>query len=238
MLRIILVLGLLALLISYSCIAQTQNLAELQRLDNLASRAQNEGDYVTALKYRRSLLSKINKIKNLPESERARQMSNLASIFNLMGKPEAAEKLLLSAKELLQHHPSDDPIQYAVLYGNLAQSQRLKGGLLKSEKNYLKALSIVTRHIGANNVFAASDKEGLAFIYTRQGKYSIATQYYQEAYNVYCQISGPTHRVIKRIKAEFGFLLQQIEKANRKEHKTSNKALNLTAPTLRCGAAG
>lgn len=175
---------------------------ELEVLSRSAAKAQNAGDYAEAEKHHRALLDKMSHVLNFPASERARQMSNLASVLNLRGAPAEAEKLLLDAQIILNDHPSDDPVQYAVLYGNLAMSQKQQARFAEAEKNYSRALEILGKQAG-QDVHVASCKAGLASIWAQTGRRSEALRYYQESLSVFRKFGGASHPVVKRIEAEY-----------------------------------
>jgi hypothetical protein len=71
--------------------------------------AQNEGRYAEAESYNRETLKLMEALPNFPTNERARQMSNLASVLNLLGRPDEGMKLLFQAEHLLNEYPSEDP---------------------------------------------------------------------------------------------------------------------------------
>jgi hypothetical protein len=52
-------------------------------------------------------------------------MSNLASVLNLLGKPNEGMEVLLQSEHLLNEYPSD-PGQYITLDHNFARSMRCK----------------------------------------------------------------------------------------------------------------
>lgn len=159
-------------------------------------------------------MSEISAILDFPPSERARQMSNLASVLNLQNGPREAPHLLIGAERILHDHASHDPIQYAVLYGNRAMSQQLQNQLDKAEHNYLKALDLVETNIGLSNVFAASDKAGLGYICTHRGRYKEAKHYYEEALTIFRERGGSDRPVVRRTEAEYAILKQKIEEQN------------------------
>ena len=69
--------------------------ANLPDLQEEAVEAQNNGRYAEAEEYNRQALKVMETLPDFPPSERARQMSNLASVLNLLGRPNEAMDLLL-----------------------------------------------------------------------------------------------------------------------------------------------
>src|SRR5580704_11081848 len=92
--------------------------ASLADLQEKAVAAQNEGRYAEAENYNRETLKLMETLPNFPQNERARQMSNLGSVLNLLGRPNEGIEVLLQAEHLLNEHPSIDPGQYITLDQN------------------------------------------------------------------------------------------------------------------------
>src|SRR5262249_49156471 len=90
--------------------AQSPNeLSRLGALHEQAAAAQNAGDYKEAERLHRAVVDRASRIPEFPPSELARQLSNLASVLTLEGRPDEAIPLLRRAQTLLTEQPSNDP---------------------------------------------------------------------------------------------------------------------------------
>lgn len=100
-------------------------LAKAAELNAEAVEAQNADRYDEAETYRRAMLEALKEVPDYPLNEWARQLSNLASLLNLTGRPEEALGLLTEARETLPANPSVDPGQYITLDQNLGRAYAL-----------------------------------------------------------------------------------------------------------------
>src|ERR1700680_5287563 len=106
-LRFLLVALLVLALVEIACQRSRDSAgAGLAELQEKAVEAQNEGRYAEAETYNRKTLKLMETVPNFPQNERARQMSNLASVLNLLGKPDEGMEVLLQAEHLLNDHPN------------------------------------------------------------------------------------------------------------------------------------
>src|SRR6266851_9061595 len=97
------------LLVPPSAAGADSELAQVAALHQQAAAAQNAGNYEEAERLHRGVVEGIARIPDFPANEQARQLSNLASVLNLRGKPAEALPLLQQAQSLLAKQPSRDP---------------------------------------------------------------------------------------------------------------------------------
>ncbi|AEF54218.1 tetratricopeptide repeat protein [Marinomonas posidonica] len=200
------ILALLSLLFAFSANAQNGTAEGVMKmmgaLDQRASQAQNEGNYVRAEESRRQLISLMEKT-NFQPSEIARQLSNLASVLNLIDKPEEAEIILERALGLLDSDPASDKVQLAVLNGNLGEALLKQGkhdsarARYEDELDTLRELSMESTH------FSASAHIGIGTIEAELGKFDKALIHYEFAIPIFRSISDDSHPVTRRVLREY-----------------------------------
>jgi tetratricopeptide (TPR) repeat protein len=171
-----------------------------------ANSAQNVGDYVASEQARRrAILMMI--AAEAPPVEMARQLSNLASVLNINGKPVEAEKLCREAEALLTYYPTEDHVQLAALRGNLAEALRRQHQLDEARKKFEDALKILSTISLGDSHFAASNIIGLGAIEAELGNSDEAVAYYERALPVLIAIGGKDHPLIQRYVSEYKTLL-------------------------------
>lgn len=190
---------------------KTPSIDSIVKLHEQAVRAQNSGDWQRAEEFHRAILEGARKIPGFPGNEIARALSNWASTLNLLSKHADAERALLEAKDLLKLHPTSDPLQVAVLYGNLGDATARQGRLKEAEQHHQRALQIISTTAGAPESFTASNKAGLAYIFWKRGNLKSSKQYYEEALRVLLPLAGPNHPIVMKFRTEYEIVLQRIE---------------------------
>jgi tetratricopeptide (TPR) repeat protein len=179
--------------------SSSESLAELQER---AVEAQNEGRYSDAEKYNREALKLMEALPNFPPNERARQISNLASVLNLLGRPKEGLDLLLQAEHLLDEHPSTDPGQYITLDQNFGRSYALQNDWDAAEARYLKALKRLQAADATETGYGAENQLGLAYVYWKTGRLDQAERSYEVALAYFRKEVGPDHPAVKRAESE------------------------------------
>ena len=205
----------LAVLIVLGCFpvfAQDQNdvLQLIQVLAIQADSQQNQGNYSESESSRRQLISVMERA-GAPPPEIARQLSNLASVLNLSGKPAEAQGLCERAQAILEDNPTDDPVQEAVLLGNLAQALRLQGDLEGARSKFEQELLLLS-NLGLDAThFAASAMVGIGAIDAESGNLVEAVARYEVALPIILGISDESHPTTARILEEYEEIKSALE---------------------------
>jgi len=174
----------------------------LGALDQQAAQAQNEGNYTQAVKSRRQLISLMEQV-NFRPSEIARQLSNLASVLNILGQPVEAQTALEMALELLNRNPTNDKVQMAVLQGNLGEALFKQGEFESARVRFKNELDILRELSMENTHFAASARIGIGSIEAKLGNYNEALAHYEFAIPILRSISDDSHPVTSRVLGEY-----------------------------------
>ena len=123
--------------------------AEWERLVGVherAAEAQNAGDYATAERLHREVLDGSSRLPGFPPSQRARLMSNLASVLTLQDRPAEALLLLRKAEALLGDLSKADPLQVITLHGNLADAYAAARDYKLAEERYDAGFKLLEAH--------------------------------------------------------------------------------------------
>jgi len=179
-------------------------------LNQQASQAQNEGNYVQAEESRRQLISLMEQV-NFRPAEISRQLSNLASVLNILDQQEEALIALERALELLEENPTNDRVQIAVLQGNLGEALFKHGELDSARERYENELEILRELSMENTHFAASARVGIGKIEAQLGDYDEALTHYEFAIPIFRSISDDTHPVTSRVLAEYEEIRSNVD---------------------------
>jgi len=185
----------------------------LQRILESAYAAQNSGDYVAAERDHKEALEKMRTL-GAPPGEIALQSSNLSSALNRIGKPELAEIYAREAQSILSTTRTRDPIQYAAMMGNLAESLRLQGKLHEAKRYFEDELGILSKEGALNTHFAASAWCGLAEIAASNGDAAKAIKLYERAIPILLTVGDSTHPVISQYIKNLESLKSEISNSN------------------------
>jgi tetratricopeptide (TPR) repeat protein len=183
--------------------------AGLAELQEKAVAAQNEGRYAEAEKYNRETLKLMETLPNFPQNERARQMSNLASVLNLLGRPNVGMEVLLQSEHLLNEYPSNDPGQYITLDHNFARSYALQNNWNAAEARYRSALEKLKAANAIETGYGAENDLGMAYVYWKTGRLEQADRSYERALAFFRKEVGSRHPAVQRMEAE----LAQVKSA-------------------------
>ncbi|WP_261841856.1 tetratricopeptide repeat protein [Aliamphritea ceti] len=179
-------------------------------LNQQAAQAQNQGDYAQAEESRRQLVSLMEQV-NFRPSEIARQLSNLASVLNLINKPKDAQVELERALELLDSNPTSDRLQLAVLNGNLGEAL-LKQGVYDSARTRYEIELDILRDLSMENThFSASARIGIGAIEAELGNVDEALGHYEFAIRIFRSLSDDSHPVTSRVLGEYEELQRKAE---------------------------
>jgi hypothetical protein len=186
--------------------------AGLANLQEKAVVAQNEGRYAEAESYNRETLKLMETLPNFPQNERARQMSNLASVLNLLGRPNEGIAVLLQAEHLLNEYSSIDPGQYITLDQNFARSYALQKDWNAAEARYLSASEKLKAANAVATGYGAENELGMAYVYCKTGRLEQADRSYELALAYFRKEVGPKHPAVQRMEAELAQVKFEIQK--------------------------
>ncbi len=108
------------------------------------------------------------------ETEAARGMGWLATLYNSQGLYSEAEPLLLRSIDILEQQLGVDHPDFATSLNNLATLYFSQGQYSKVEPLDLRSLEIRERQLGADHPHVATSLNNLANLYNFQGRYSEA----------------------------------------------------------------
>ena len=174
--------------------------------------AQNAGRYVEAEKYDRETLKLMRALPNFPQNERARQLSNLASVINLLERPDEGMKLLFQAEHLLNEYPSEDPGQYITLDHNFARSYALLEDWNAAEARYSNALKKLKAAHAVETGYGAENDLGMAYVYWKTGRLEQAEGNYERALAYFSREVGLQHPAVERMEAELAQVKSEMQK--------------------------
>lgn len=204
-------LGLTAMLLPLQLIADTDHeRSELATLHQQAADAQNAGDYELAERLHREVVKKMVHIQNFPPNEQARQLSNLASVLNLRGKPAEALPLLRKAKDLLKKQPSEDPTQYSTLYFNLGRAYSLQRAWASAEQQYNEGIEVLTKAGLSERKYLFQADAGLAYVYWKTGRLAEAKTRYEAALQFVRTFAPATHPVLRGWEQEYQAVMKVL----------------------------
>lgn len=200
------ILAILSIVFAFSAHAQDDAADRIMQLmgslSQQAAQAQNEGNYAQAKESRRQLISMMEQV-NFRPAEIARQLSNLASVLNILDEPEEAQIALEKALELLDANPTNDRVQIAVLHGNLGEALSKQGEYELAREQYESELETLQELTMENTHFAASARVGIGKIEVQLGNFDEALTHYEFAIPIFRSISEDTHPVTSRVLREY-----------------------------------
>jgi tetratricopeptide (TPR) repeat protein len=210
-LTILVSLGIAATLLSTQTIAETDSeFSELAALHQQAVAAQNAGNYEEAERLHRAVVEQMARIPNFPANEQARQLSNLASVLNLRGKPTEALPLLHRAQGLLRKQPSEDPAQYSTLHFNLGRTYALQRSWAPAEQQYKEGIEVLTKAGVSDRKYLFEADAGLAYVYWKTGRLAEAKARYEAALQFVRTFAPATHPVLKRWEQEYQAVMKEL----------------------------
>ena len=192
--------------------AKGPDIAEVAALHQRAVAAQNAGDYEEAEHLHRKVVEAIGRIPDFPLNEQARQLSNLASVLNLRGKPTEALNLLRKAQSLLAKNPSQDPAQYSTLHFNLGQSYALQGAWKSAEQQFQEGMQVLRSAGVSDQTYFFESDAGLAYVYWKTGRLGEAKSRYESAIRFVRTLVPPTHPVLRRWEQEYQAVMKELER--------------------------
>ena len=139
------------------------------------------GWFTQAVEFCKRALKLYEGILGLEHPEIARNLNNLALVYDEMRKHSKAEPLFQRALEIYTRtYPPLHPDKARLLI-NLARCYYLQGKLLDAEPLFKQGLTILEQLLGPNNVDVADGLSWLATAYREQGKFQEAEPLYKRA---------------------------------------------------------
>lgn len=139
------------------------------------------GWYTQAVEFCQRALKLYEFVLELEHPEIARNLNNLALVYDDMRKHSKAEPLFQRALEIYTRaYPPHHPDRARILI-NLARCYFFQGKLLNAEQMFKQGLAILERMLGPEDADVASSLSWLATVYRDQGRYQEAESLYQRA---------------------------------------------------------
>lgn len=194
--------------------AHAQNQSEmyvLSTLDSTAEKDENESKCAEAVNIYETIINITTSWPTASPVIAGHEMVNMASALNCTKQPEKAEAVLLEAQQILRQHPNTrDPIQEAVLLGNLADSQRLEGEYADAENSYWEAIDEINKHpIASGPFFQAADKAGLSMVYLHEKNCALAMRFHNEAMKTFAELLPKNPIPISNVETDYDALLKK-----------------------------
>jgi len=167
--------------ISY-CIANSQN---WQTLNDSLLYYYQQGNFIKALEFGEKGLLKAKEETNENHPQYASALSNLASVYESLGRYSEVEALILKALEIRKKFPGEKKLDYGESINNLAQYNSDIGNYAQAETLYLEVLQILKMALGETHLYYAITLNNLAGVYEEMGEYNKAEPLYLDALNVY-----------------------------------------------------
>jgi tetratricopeptide (TPR) repeat protein len=186
-------------------------LEDVQLFHSSAVEAQNAGDYEAAESFHRKTLEAVKQMPGYPINERARVMSNLASVLNISGKPRDALALLVPASEILVEHPSQDPGQYIMLTINTGRALALLDRLEEAEVHFLEALSRTEAADAMGTMYGAEARAGYAYLLSRTNRQAEAVEGYQFALDFWSTRLPEDHALVQDLQRELQKAMSDLQ---------------------------
>jgi tetratricopeptide (TPR) repeat protein len=179
-------------------------LAEFQSLPNEKRDLQTEYDlkdrlarmFFISAKYSaaESLIKQLLEfVKDKDQEDYARQLNELALVYDSQGKYDEAIKLYLESIEIDKKTIGIEHPDYATRLNNLAGVYKAQGKDDEAIKLYLEAIEIDKKTIGIEHPDYAIHLNNLAMVYKAQGKYDEAIKLYLEAIEIGEKTIGIEH---------------------------------------------
>ena len=179
-----------------SCLAQSNNLAEAERLNSEVSRLTGAGEYDEALPLAKRALAIREKALGPDHPQVATSLVNLALLYDKKGDYAQAESLYQRALMIYEKALGPDHPYVATSLSNLAGLYDKKGDYAKAEPLYQRALAIDEKAFGPNHPDVATDLNNLALLYNNKGDYAKAEPLYKRALAIVEKLPGPIHSLV------------------------------------------
>jgi tetratricopeptide (TPR) repeat protein len=125
--------------------------------------------------------------------ELAKNLNNLANLYDAQGRYGEAEPLYLRSLKITEQQLGVDHANVAVCLNNLAGLYKSQGRYGEAEPLYLRSLKITEQQRGASNSSTAKSLNNLALLYGSMGRYEEAKPLFVRALSIQEQQMGAAH---------------------------------------------
>lgn len=145
----------------------------------------------------------------LPETDvrLAQAHNHLGLVQTDLGQYRAAIASFERAETIYQAAPGEQELRRAMTLGNLADAQRLAGGLDAAERNARAAVALAER-APDNPQLLATANVALGNVLTTARRYPDAVEYYRQAHAIYAGALGPEHPRMALVAHNLGVALR------------------------------
>ncbi|MCC3450425.1 MAG: tetratricopeptide repeat protein [Microcoleus sp. PH2017_40_RAT_O_B] len=179
--------------ISGSVIAQSDELAEAERLNEQAVQLYKQGKYDEAIPLAEQALAIRRKVLGQDHPSVATSLNNLAALYESQGRYREVEPLYRKALEMRQRLLGNEHPDVAASLNNLAALYALQGRYSEAEAFYRKALEMNKRLLGSEHPNMAASLNNLALLYDSQGRYSEAEPLFRQTLEMRQRLLGKEH---------------------------------------------
>ncbi|MEG5198196.1 CHAT domain-containing tetratricopeptide repeat protein [Microcoleus sp. A6-C5] len=177
-------------------IAQSDELAEAERLNEQVGQLYNQGKYSEAIPLAERALTIRRKVLGQEHLDVARSLNNLALLYKSQGRYSEAEPLYRQALEMRKRLLRDNHPDVATSLNNLAGLYQSQGRYSEAEPLYRQALEMRKRLLGDNHPDVADSLNNLAVLYESQGRYSEAEPLHHQALEMRKRLLGDNHPAV------------------------------------------
>ncbi len=179
--------------ISGSVIAQSDELAEAERLNEQAVQLYKQGKYDEAIPLAEQALAIRRKVLGQDHPSVATSLNNLAALYESQGRYREVEPLYRKALEMRQRLLGNEHPDVAASLNNLAALYALQGRYSEAEAFYRKALEMNKRLLSSEHPNMAASLNNLALLYDSQGRYSEAEPLFRQTLEMRQRLLGKEH---------------------------------------------
>ncbi len=169
-----------------------------------------KGSYNTAVDFFKEGRMLSDSLFGKTDARYATSLSNLAHLYQLVGKPQRALPLLLESLERLQETVGKNHLNYTTASNNLAIFYADQGDYDKAEKYYLTSIDIIKNLEGEKNKNYSNYINNLAELYREIRQPERALPLYAKAKSIIKQISGTNNIDYARLLSNQGIAQRML----------------------------
>ncbi len=137
----------------------------------------------------------------------AQAHNHFGLVLTDLGQYRAAIASFERADAIYQSAPGEQELRRAMTLGNLADAQRLAGGLDAAERNARAAVALAER-APDNPQLLATANVALGNVLTTARRYADAAEHYRQAHGIYARALGPDHPRLALVAHNLGVVLR------------------------------
>ncbi len=184
------------------------------------------GETDQAISYYEEAVAAGAQIPDLPYSDLATMLNNLALMYRKSGRQSAAEPYYLHALELYEKQLGPEHPDVASVLNNLAVYYTSEKRLAEAEKTHLRALAIREKIHPAAYSDIAQSQCNLAVVHHARGDYQRAAEFYRASLNTWEESKEKPPAEYEVVAANYADLLRSLGKARQAsqlEHRTRKR---------------